>query len=92
MEPINAGFENNCAVVAGLRSRAEIAYRREDGEDYLELTVRTFRIPAGGYPIGKEREPSAYSNFPILDRIAQATAEATQLEINAIREEMKNDK
>lgn len=95
MEPINVSFENNCAIVAGLRSRTEIAYKREykrdDVEDYLELTVRPFRIPAGGYPIGKEREPSAYSNFPTLDRIARAIEEAVQREINAVQKEMKNE-
>ena len=92
MEPINVSFENNCAIVTGLRSRTEIAYRLDDSEDYLELTVRPFRIPAGGYPAGMEGGPSAYSNFPILDRIARAVEEAAQREINKILEEMKNDK
>ena len=91
MEPINVSFENNCAIVAGLRSLTEITYKRDDVEDYLELTVRPFRIPAGGCPVGKESEPFAYSNFQILDRIARATGEAAQKEINAIQKEMKEE-
>lgn len=91
MEPINVSFENNCAIVTGLRSRTEIAYRLDDSEDYLELTVRPFRIPAGGYPICNERVPSDCSNFPILDRIARAVGEAAQREINKILEEMKEE-
>jgi hypothetical protein len=91
MEPINVSFENNCAIVTGLRSRTEIAYRLDDSEDYLELTVRPFRIPAGGYLLDKEGDPSAYYNFPILDRIARAVGEAAQREINKIQKEMKNE-
>jgi hypothetical protein len=91
MEPINVSFENNCAIVTGLRSRTEIAYRLDDSEDFLELIVRPIRIPAGGCPVGKESEPFAYSNFQILDRIARAIDEAAQREINAVQKEMKNE-
>ena len=72
MEPINVSFENNCAIVTGLRSRTEIAYRLDDSEeDYLELTVRPFRIPAGAVQYAMKECLQTVPTFPILDPYCQ---------------------
>ena len=80
METVDVEFEEKCRIVAGL-SMAEMHFKiHQDGT--LRLVMDDISMPAGGCVAGGDLEPAAYSNFPILDRIAVATEEAIQKEIN----------